>query len=83
MPLDPAYPTELKTLGDHLRMTRLDRGLSQGDVTSTLQVDSDTGTAWEMNRHQPTAKFAKSIISFLRYVPFTFEGQSYGSVSFN
>jgi transcriptional regulator with XRE-family HTH domain len=77
-PVNPAYPTELKTLGDHLRKMRLDRGLLQRDVASLLLVDTDTVTTWEMNRHQPTAKFAKSIISFLGYIPFTFAGQSIG-----
>jgi DNA-binding XRE family transcriptional regulator len=69
---------ELKTLGDHLRKTRLDRGLSQRIVASMLQVDTDTVTTWEMNRHQPTAKFAKSIIEFLGYFPFTLTGCSLG-----
>jgi transcriptional regulator with XRE-family HTH domain len=77
-PVNPAYPVELKTLGDHLRKTRLDRGLLQRDVASLLQVDKDTVTAWEMNQHQPTAKFSKSIISFLGYAPFNFEGRSLG-----
>jgi len=57
---------------------RLDRGLFQRDVASILQVDTDTVATWEMNRHQPTAKFTKPIISFLGYIPFTFEGQSLG-----
>jgi len=77
-PVNPAYPAELKTLGHHLRKTRLDRELSQSNVASILQVETDTVTAWEMNRHQPTAKFAKSIISFLGYIPFTFETVSLG-----
>lgn len=77
-PVNPAYPVELKTLGDHLRKTRLDQELSQSNVASILQVNTDTVATWEMNRHKPTAKFTKSIISFLRFVPFTFEGQSLG-----
>jgi transcriptional regulator with XRE-family HTH domain len=77
-PQKSAYQAELKTLGDHLRRTRLDRRLTQGDKASILLVDTDAVMTWEMNRHQPTAKFAKPIISFLRYLPFTFEGQSLG-----
>jgi transcriptional regulator with XRE-family HTH domain len=57
---------------------RLDRGLSQSVVASILQVDTNTITTWEMNRHQPTAKLAKSIISFLGYIPFTFKVLSLG-----
>jgi DNA-binding XRE family transcriptional regulator len=35
-------------------------------------------TCWELNRNQPTAKFAKSIIDFIGYIPFTSDGQSFG-----
>lgn len=35
-------------------------------------------TCWELNRNQPTAKFAKAIIDFLGYVPFSLEGCSIG-----
>lgn len=35
-------------------------------------------TCWELNRNQPTAKFAKAIIDFLGYLPFSFEGSSLG-----
>lgn len=77
-PINPAYPLEIETLGDHLRKMRLDRGLLQCDVADLLQVDTNTVTTWEMNRHQPTPKFAKSIISFLGYIPFNFEVQHLG-----
>jgi DNA-binding XRE family transcriptional regulator len=35
-------------------------------------------TCWELNRNQPTAKFAKAIIDFLGYVPFSLDGCSIG-----
>jgi DNA-binding XRE family transcriptional regulator len=72
--VNPAYPEELNTLGDHLRKVRLDRGLSQPDVAKLLRVATDTITCWELNRNQPSAKLAKRIISFLGYFPFLFEG---------
>ena len=65
-------------MGDHLRKTRLDRGLSQSDIARTLQVTMDTVTGWELNRNKPTAKFAKSIVEFLGYFPFIYDGQSLG-----
>ena len=77
-PTNPAYPKELNTIGDHLRKTRLDRNLSQQDVAKIIKVTSDTINGWELNRYRPTAKSARLIISFLRYFPFTFEGQSLG-----
>ena len=69
-PINPAYPAELNTLGDHLRKVRLDRGLSQPDVARILKVTTDMVTCWELNRNQPTAKFAKAIIDFIGYFPF-------------
>ncbi len=35
-------------------------------------------TNWELNRNQPTAKFAKAIIDFLGYFPFTSDDCSIG-----
>lgn len=77
-PGNPAYPIELNTLGDHLRKVRLDRGLSQPDVAVILKTSTDMVTNWELNRNQPTAKFAKAIIDFLGYVPFSLDGCSIG-----
>ncbi len=57
-------------MGDHLRKVRLDRGLSQPDVARILKVTTDMVTCWELNRNQPTAKFAKAIIDFIGYFPF-------------
>ncbi len=77
-PINPAYPALLNTLGDHLRKARLDRGLFQPQVAFALKVTTDTVTYWETNRCEPTAKFAKKIIEFLGYVPFSLEGSSIG-----
>ena len=41
-PPSPAYPRELKTLGDHLRKRRLDLGLLQPDVALELRVNEMT-----------------------------------------
>jgi transcriptional regulator with XRE-family HTH domain len=68
----------LNTIGDHLRKTRLDRGLSQSDVARVLNVTTDTETNWELNRCKPTAKLAKSIIDFLGYFPFPVDNLSLG-----
>ena len=35
-------------------------------------------TNWELNRNQPTAKFAKAVIDFIGYIPFKLEGCSLG-----
>ncbi|MBK7407192.1 MAG: helix-turn-helix transcriptional regulator [Saprospirales bacterium] len=72
-PINPAYPAELKTLGDRLRKTRLDRGLTQPDLAKILRVATDTVTGWELNRNQPSLKHAKAITDFLGYIPFEIE----------
>lgn len=78
MPINPAYPTKLNTLGDHLRKVRLDRGLSQPDVAKILKVTTDSIIGWELNRNHPTSKFAKAVINFLGYFPFTGDDHSFG-----
>ena len=70
-PVNQAYPETLNSLGDHLRKVRLDRGLTQPQVAELLQVTTDTVTYWETNRNHPTPKYAKAIIAFLGYLPFT------------
>ena len=77
-PINSAYPVELNTLGDHLRKIRLDRGLSQPDVAKILKVTTDSVTGWELNRNEPTPKFAGAIIAFLGYFPFADVDQSFG-----
>lgn len=65
-------------MGDHLSEFRLARGLFQPDVERILKTSPDMVTNWELNRNQPTAKFAKAIIDFIGYIPFKFEDCSIG-----
>ncbi len=67
----------LVTLGDHLRKVRLDRSMSQPQVARVLKASSDMVTNWELNRNEPTAKFAKLIIEFLGYFPFSLENLTF------
>ena len=68
-PLPPAYPRELKTLGDHLRKRRLDLGLLQKQVADRLEVNAMTICNWETNRTSPQLRFVPRILSFLGYNP--------------
>ncbi len=77
-PKNPAYPSKLETLGDHLRKVRLDGNLSQPEVAKILKVSTDTIIGWELNRYEPTAKLAKSAIDYLGYNPFLGEEHSLG-----
>jgi len=55
----------LRTLGDHLRKERLDRGLQQKDVASALSVDTDTIYNWENNRTVPARRMTDRIAKFI------------------
>jgi len=68
-PKNPAYPAELKTIRDHIRMVRLDRQLTQKQVSTFLGVTADTVTNWELNRNYPRQRYYQSIYEFLGYVP--------------
>jgi len=46
-PLPEAYPKELKTLGDHLRKARLDKGLFQKDLAELIGVTEKSTVNWE------------------------------------
>ena len=68
----------MNTLGDYLRKVRLDRGLSQPEVARILKVTTASITGWELNRNEPTPKFARAIIAFLGYFPFIGNDHSLG-----
>jgi transcriptional regulator with XRE-family HTH domain len=68
-PILPAYPKELKSLGDHLRKRRLDLKLQQIDVGSRLGVTVCTLRNWEKNRNTPRIRHLPKIIDFLGYQP--------------
>ena len=77
-PPSPAYPRELKTLGDHLRKRRLDLGLLQSDVAEKLQVHPLTVCNWETNRTSPQLRFLPRIIAFLGHDPYDPPPQALG-----
>jgi DNA-binding transcriptional regulator YiaG len=66
---DFKYPKEPKTLGDFLRISRLDRGLKQKMVASLLEVSETAVYNWERNRAQPSIRQAARIIEFIGYDP--------------
>jgi DNA-binding transcriptional regulator YiaG len=69
-PKNPAYPTELKTIGDHLRKVRLDRQLSQNQVSTILGVSMETVANWELKRSKPRILYQSRIYEFIGFVPF-------------
>jgi len=65
-----AYPTEFKTLGDHIRKRRLDLGLLQKDVAKMLGANGASIMYWETKRTAPSIELMPKIIDFLGYMPF-------------
>ncbi len=68
-PRDPAYPDELRALGDHIRKRRLDLGLLQREVAQEIGVTVFTIRNWERGRAEPAVRCLPGIISFLGYNP--------------
>lgn len=77
-PKNDKYPKALKTLGDHLRKVRLDKNLHQSEVAKILNVNEESIRGWELNRNNPTPKFAKKIIQFIGYIPSDWRYKSFG-----
>jgi transcriptional regulator with XRE-family HTH domain len=81
-PMNPNYPQELVTLGDHLRKVRLDRRIYQSDVAKALGVTNDSINNWENNHCEPKVSQAKSIIKFLGYIPYKYQKKAIGEQLF-
>lgn len=60
------YPVESKTLGDRIKVSRLDRGLLQREVAEVIGVKRGTINKWECNRGKPRACDVPAILKFLR-----------------
>ena len=68
-PLPNGYPTELETIGDHIRRRRMDLGLFQREVARRIGVTTDTVCLWEKTGSTPMIQHMPKIIRFLGYVP--------------
>lgn len=69
-PLPDGYPTELKTIGNHVRKGRMDRGMCQQEVAELIGVSESTIWNWESGwTSEPSIKVMPAIISYLGYVP--------------
>ncbi|MEJ7605175.1 MAG: helix-turn-helix transcriptional regulator [Bryobacteraceae bacterium] len=58
-----------QTLGDHLRIARIDRSLTQLQVAQHLAVAYQTVQKWETNVTGITPANRAKIMGFLRYDP--------------
>jgi len=65
------YPTNPKTLGDHLRKKRVELQLSMTQLAKVLGVGvTDTAIEkWEKNQNRPTEEHRMRILDFLGFDP--------------
>lgn len=68
-PLGRAYPTELRSIGDHVRKRPLDLGLLQRKVAWRIGVDETTVYNWEAGIASPSLRALPAVIRFLGYDP--------------
>ncbi len=68
-PLDRAYPTEFRSIGDHVRKRRLDLGLLQREVALQIGVDKTTVFNWEAGTAAPNIRAIPGVVRFLGYDP--------------
>ena len=67
--LPRGYPTELRTLGNHIRKRRLDLGLWQRTLAKKLGVREETLATWERGQAKPLPRHYGAIVRFLGYDP--------------
>jgi transcriptional regulator with XRE-family HTH domain len=65
----PGYPKQINSLGDHLKVRRLDLGLTQKAVAAELAVDPDSVRNWEVGRTSIDVRNYPALIAFLGYNP--------------
>jgi transcriptional regulator with XRE-family HTH domain len=69
MPPPRGCPRDPKTLGDHLRKVRLERGLFQDQVARELGVSVGSLLNWEANYTRVQTRFMPNVVAFLGYDP--------------
>jgi ribosome-binding protein aMBF1 (putative translation factor) len=63
--LDPKYPKDPRTLGDHIRKARMDRHLMVKELAKCVGVVPETVINWEKRNLTPTRKHMERIRAVL------------------
>ena len=71
-------PTELRTIGDHIKARRIQLRLFQTDVAKQIGVHFAFIQKWERNVGEPLPCQTSEVIRFLGYVPFEHDGSVSG-----
>ncbi len=72
-PTPAGIPEECRTLGDHIRKARIERGEYQTDLAKLFRVTPDTVTCWELNRNKVGRINYPVIKRYLGYLPEEYE----------
>jgi len=62
-------PNPIRTIGDHIRISRLANGLTQAQVAEEIGVTATAIGEWETNKRTPSERFLPRITSFVGYEP--------------
>lgn len=62
-------PTDLITIGDHIRKKRIELDIFQKEVAEIIDVSEDCITFWEKGRSSPQKRYLEKIKLFLGYDP--------------
>jgi transcriptional regulator with XRE-family HTH domain len=69
-PQPSSYPQALNTLGDWIRYSRLERGLTQAQTGAIVGVSECCVTNWELGHTKPEIGYIPAIIEFIGYCPY-------------
>ena len=69
-PVPQGYPEHPRTIGEHIKKRRMDRGLLQHEVAEEMGVCAWTVINWETGETQPAVHRLHRVIRFLGYDPF-------------
>ncbi|HVX52568.1 MAG TPA: helix-turn-helix transcriptional regulator [Chitinophagaceae bacterium] len=78
-PKAKGYPHHPKTIGEHIRKVRMDKGLLQAEVAAVLGVTEQCVTNWENGNGEPQIRYMPQIISFLGYYPLLSDLEIFGN----
>jgi DNA-binding transcriptional regulator YiaG len=63
--LDPKYPKDPKTLGEHIRKARMDRHLMVKELAERVGVVPETVINWEKRNLKPTRRHSERLQAVL------------------
>ena len=63
--LDPKYPKDPKTLGEHIRKTRMDQRMMVKELAERIGVVPETVINWEKRNLKPTRRHREQLQAVL------------------